>query len=389
MLKKPNIFKNVIIANCECINSNRFIRRGETPDEETKFDAYTNKDNNYHILGDEILLKINKLLEIYDEVYYLNNNRILNNKRLPLLLKFKEKISVKQSSWSLFNRGQRILINTIDNKIKLSNAEVEIVFNDIKSFEKYFLTRENEVAELFDIYRQFCFNNEKRINYKYDETAENYIEKIKINNFIKLFKNCISSSKMQLDTFFLLNYIMYQDSQINFFDRNALLKTNNDMNSYLKKMGKTKSYNFRQVNHAISEELEYLTYKNSDSNEVYIKLNNEFYILRKNNDKNIYATDAIFKNYFEDEFSEIDFKMTFKSLKTFDGYFDENNFNIIKDYFFKGKTYNYIYLYSFIDETIYFINKFENKPFASIEIEFDKFNDFDEAFSSKFLGSIH
>ena len=46
MLKKPNIFKNVIIANCECINSNRFIRRGETPDEETKFDAYTNKDNN-------------------------------------------------------------------------------------------------------------------------------------------------------------------------------------------------------------------------------------------------------------------------------------------------------------------------------------------------------
>ena len=121
----------------------------------------------------------------------------------------------------------------------------------------------------------------------------------------------------------------------------------------------------------------------------YIKLNNEFYILRKNNDKNIYATDAIFKNYFEDEFSEIDFKMTFKSLKTFDGYFDENNFNIIKDYFFKGKTYNYIYLYSFIDETIYFINKFENKPFASIEIEFDKFNDFDEAFSSKFLGSIH
>ena len=111
--------------------------------------------------------------------------------------------------------------------------------------------------------------------------------------------------------------------------------------------------------------------------------------LRKNNDKNIYATDAIFKNYFEDEFSEIDFKMTFKSLKTFDGYFDENNFNIIKDYFFKGKTYNYIYLYSFIDETIYFINKFENKPFASIEIEFDKFNDFDEAFSSKFLGSIH
>ena len=161
------------------------------------------------------------------------------------------------------------------------------------------------------------------------------------------------------------------------------------MNSYLKKMGKTKSYNFRQVNYAISEELEYLTYKNSDSNEVYIKLNNEFYILRKNNDKNIYATDAIFKNYFEDEFSEIDFKMTFKSLKTFDGYFDENNFNIIKDYFFKGKTYNYIYLYSFIDETIYFINKFENKPFASIEIEFDKFNDFDEAFSSKFLGSIH
>ena len=101
MLKKPNIFKNVIIANCECINSNRFIRRGETPDEETKFDAYTNKDNNYHVLGDEILLKINKLLEIYDEVYYLNNNRILNNKRLPLLLKFKEKISVKQSSWSL------------------------------------------------------------------------------------------------------------------------------------------------------------------------------------------------------------------------------------------------------------------------------------------------